>query len=67
MKTYNVTRLLSQNPMLIYSEELNIKKNNTNETLCILNKHIIKENYQNWLGYITDKKRKTSIKSSNNC
>jgi len=55
-------RPISDHPMIIYSKGLNIKKKNTNETIYILNKHTIKENHQNLLDYITDKKEKLQLK-----
>ena len=55
-------RSISDHPMLIYSKEFNLKKKNTNETIYILDKHTIKENYQNLLNYITDKKEKLHFK-----
>ena len=53
---------ISDHPMLIYSKEFNLKKKNTNETNYILDKHTIKENYQNLLEYVKDKKEKLQLK-----
>ena len=47
-------RSISDHLMLLFTKEFYIDKENTDETINILDKYTIKENYENLIKYITE-------------
>ena len=58
-------RSISDHPMLIFTKELHIKKKNTKETITVLDKTIIKENYEKLVNYINETTKTLQLKNPN--